>query len=397
MSEENLVDYYRRHQFNPVPITEQDQEAWQRLFDRRIHLYQRHLRIPLALLKGRRVIEFGCNSGQNSLLLAAMGARLTLVEPNEQVWPQLREVFRQFRLEDRVEAWRQETLEAFQTPETYDVVIAEGFLSLMVNGMDWLGKISRLLVPGGVAVVSFNDRYGAWLEFIRMMILLRAYELGGITDRYGPQAEALARELFLEDFTRIPTTRPFAAWWKDTLVCPLMRDKYLWDYPGLLEHLRGADCEFYASSPSWSTAENFVWYKNVVTPVQRQDRLVQEWRNHFGYFLTGSAPAVPVPFSPDAEAAVAGMMSRISDYADGRCRAADLIYPGAAAAFLNNSGVAAWQELQAELQTLFTALNSTDVAAWIRTYHQSPRLRQTWGTPYHYAAFLKHSAGMDPV
>lgn len=64
----SLLEYYRKNTFNPVPISVEDHEIWNDHVAKRRNLYERHLGIPLALLRDLAVIEFGCNSGENSLV-----------------------------------------------------------------------------------------------------------------------------------------------------------------------------------------------------------------------------------------------------------------------------------------------------------------------------------------
>lgn len=124
----SLLDYYRQNCFNPVPIELEDQKEWESHCAKRFNLYQRHLGIPLSLLHGRSIIEFGCNSGENALVLATFGAKLTLVEPNEQVLSRLRKLFQKLGLEKSIVELSQKDIEQFDSGTLYDVVIAEGFL-----------------------------------------------------------------------------------------------------------------------------------------------------------------------------------------------------------------------------------------------------------------------------
>ncbi len=96
--------YYQQNRFNPVPIALEDQSAWELHLAKRRNLYERHLGIPLSLLSGRSVLGFGCNSGENALVLASVGANLTLVEPNGQVLPRLKALFKKFALDKRIVA-----------------------------------------------------------------------------------------------------------------------------------------------------------------------------------------------------------------------------------------------------------------------------------------------------
>src|SRR5258708_38256004 len=156
----SLLSYYQAHQFNPVLIPLETKQQWQSHTQKRQNLYERFLSIPLSLLRGRSVIEFGCNSGENALVLAASGANLTLVEPNNQVLPRLQELFARFGLTRQIVRLANETFESFQTDQQFDLVIAEGFLYTLPNRQQLLAKLAKLVSPGGLLVISFNDRYG---------------------------------------------------------------------------------------------------------------------------------------------------------------------------------------------------------------------------------------------
>ena len=79
----SLVEYYRNHDLNPVPLSLDSNSEWEDHISRRKNLYERHLKIPTSIFKDKNVIEFGCNSGENAVYLAHLGAKLTLAEPNE--------------------------------------------------------------------------------------------------------------------------------------------------------------------------------------------------------------------------------------------------------------------------------------------------------------------------
>ncbi len=128
MGSKSLVSYYRESHFNPVPIDLQTSAEWQSHVTKRRNLYEKHLNIPFVLLPRHSVLEFGCNSGENSLVLASFGANLTLVEANEQVLPRLKENFKRHNLESQITSLINEGIEDFVADKLYDIVIAEGFL-----------------------------------------------------------------------------------------------------------------------------------------------------------------------------------------------------------------------------------------------------------------------------
>ena len=104
MHKETLLNYYQNDNFNPVLIVVENESIWKNHFAKRCNLYERHLGVPLSLLRDSSVLEFGCNSGENALVLASVGANLTLVEPNRQVLLRLKMLFEKFNLEKRIVA-----------------------------------------------------------------------------------------------------------------------------------------------------------------------------------------------------------------------------------------------------------------------------------------------------
>jgi len=168
--ETTLLEYYQEHELNPVPIDVEDHLGWKDHVIKRRNLYEKHLMLPTACFRDRSVIEFGCNSGENALYLAALGARLTLVEPNGQVLPRLRDLFERFGLDSRIEALVNTDIAGFEANQQYDVMLAEGFLSALAERDQAALKLCSLVKPGGLGVISFDDRYGSLMELLRQMI-----------------------------------------------------------------------------------------------------------------------------------------------------------------------------------------------------------------------------------
>ena len=143
----SLLGYYKQNRFNPVPIELESQAAWESHFLKRLNLYQRHFGIPLSLLRNHSVLEIGCNSGENALVLASGAANLTLVEPNEQVLPRLHALFKKFSLEDRIVELSQSGIDDFEPKTLYNVIFSEGFLYTLPNRNEMVQKISALFAP----------------------------------------------------------------------------------------------------------------------------------------------------------------------------------------------------------------------------------------------------------
>jgi dTDP-4-dehydrorhamnose reductase/predicted O-methyltransferase YrrM len=392
----SLVSYYQEHLFNPVLIPVETRQQWALHFAKRVNLYQRHLSIPLSLLRDRSVIEFGCNSGENALVLAALGAQLTLVEPNEQVWPRLKSLFQQFQLEHQINELNTQTIDDFTTSNKYDLVIAEGFLYTLPNRDKLLKKLARLLTPGGLVVISFNDRFGCLLEVTKQAVLWRLCQLADVEDVQSKESLEFARHLYQDAFAELSSSRTFEMWWKDTLVNPFVTSRLLWSYPELFSLIEEAGCEFYSCSPRWVSYDHFQWYKRVSSPAEHRDALLENWRRALPYFLTGLPLSSPV----ESEAAPDEVINTIAEWID-RISAftreqnpkesiellPTIAYPDGLDQYLRGSHNKDLKRFSQELKRLYDVLCEDDQKRLIDTY-SSLSLSHLWGSAYHYLCII---------
>ena len=394
MSAKSLLSYYQENRFNPVPINVENDLCWKTHQAKRINLYQNHLGIPLPLLRECSVLEFGCNSGENALVLASFGANLTLVEPNEHVLPRLRELFSLFGLENRITNLIHGGIDSYASEEHFDLVVAEGFLCTVPNRDSLICKIVGLLKPGGLGIVSFNDRFGSLLEMTRKAILFKIYQLAGIDDLFQDSALKLAKNLYGDDFSSLSASRPFEAWWKDMLLNPLFSSPYLWSYRELIPVLQKSGCLFKSSSPRWSTLDHFSWYKKVPDNRALHTRILNYWRRSIPYQLTGIAPTVHQ--EKEASFEVIESIARLTKHASSIAEnypddCNEMEYPEMLNCFLGANDNPAFGQFNSELKQLYETMPSCTARTLIKTYHQTRSVRSLWGTPYHYLSFSKQT------
>ena len=389
---ETLLSYYQKHEFNPVPIYVESPDAWESHVAKRRNLYEMHLGIPVSLLRGRSVLEIGCNSGENALVLASYGANLTLVEPNDQVLPRLEALFTQFKLKDRIVSLLQTDLDGFTARRTYDVVLAEGFLASLPDRDLLLGKICGLLKPGGIGIISFGDKYGSLVEMTRRLIFWRACRLNGSCDPESEDSIELAHTLYGDDFAQLAASRPLHAWWKDTIVAPVVNKHTLWSYQEIIPLLEDAGCQFYSSSPKWHLADHYDWYKNVQSPADRHRVLVEDWGRALPFIITGvRAPARKMPFlAPEVPQAITKVVAEISDYTTGQAENVGVpSYPAVLQDYLSEFEDAGLNQFNSDMKRLYEAAANTSRDWLVSTYHDCQFLRKYWGTMYHYVSFIK--------
>ena len=390
------LEYYRQSNFTPGGMELEDRDAWDSHVAKRLNLYQRHLGIPLSLLSGRSVLEIGCNFGENALVLAAAGAELTLVEPNDHAMPRLRELFRQFGLEHRISSLVQEDIRSFDPGESFDLVIAEGFMHTLPDRGQMLNKLATMLVPGGLGVISFSDLYGSLMEMTRRMVLWRACQLAGIDDVHSQDSLNLARALYHKDWERLNASRPFEMWVKDGLLTPLFTAANLWKYPEILPLLETTDCEFYSSSPGWASVDRFVWYKDVSLAKERAKRLLDQWAANLPFFLTGfptNSQDIPPP-PPGAPEAVEVLMENISNFAredtpgQSPLPIESVVYPPVLDQWLGDFKRKEIVEFNTSFKRLLEVASAGTLHDLMEEY-RTGGIGGYWGSGYHYLCFRR--------
>lgn len=383
---ESLVDYYRRLEFNPVPIQLESDGAWRAHVLRRRNLYERQLGLPLSWLRGRRVLEFGCNSGENPAVLASMGALLTLVEPNEQVIPDVVELFESRGLTDQIENLFHSGAGDFPVAPVWDLVIAEGFLFSLHDRDAVLRRICGCVGPGGVGVVSFNDRVGMVPELLKRMTAARLARMRGATIDSDVALEG-ARELFGEDFGALCSSRPFAAWWRDSLVSPFVCEPYLWSYAEIGAILEAEGACFRASSPAWTDADRYSWYKRVQPESQRWEELAGAAQGALPFLLTGWLPTGRNdPASDQVMADLSHFTKAVSAYTEDP--GVDVpAPPDVLLSYLATCDDPRVQRFAEDVGELCEAVAGTDPGRLLRVYRDAVALRAAWGAPYHYICF----------
>jgi SAM-dependent methyltransferase len=111
----------------------------------------------LASLEGAKVLEFGCNYGATSIVLAALGARVVGVDINDFVLALARENVARYGMADRVQLVASEDTSRLSfSNATFDHVVCNSVLEYV--GADTLPnvqrEIDRVLKPGGLIFVA---------------------------------------------------------------------------------------------------------------------------------------------------------------------------------------------------------------------------------------------------
>ena len=165
------LDYYLDKNLSPV---EQDLSDFRRHLDRREALY-RSLGLHSNAIKGKRVLEVGPGSGQNSLHVAhSMPEELVLVEPNPKGREQIKENYKSMNLpltEPIIDS--ADFIDYKREGDKFDIAIAECWLGRTSLGLDMLRKLLDSVILGGVVITTATPNVGLLANTCRAALAYR--------------------------------------------------------------------------------------------------------------------------------------------------------------------------------------------------------------------------------
>jgi SAM-dependent methyltransferase len=247
-----FVDYYSQHNISPVA---QDISDLERHFERRGSLY-RSLRIPPLYIRDRDVIEFGPGSGYNALYTQSLGPRRYLmVEANPRGLDETRALLGKSYPNARNFEVVQSLIEEFDSPERFDLVLAEGLVPFQRDPAAFIRHISRWAKPGGLLVLTCADAPTIMGEVGRRLI---AYRLAGKDILDSERVKTLAPVFAPHLQTLAGMSRSVEDWIYDNVLIPFVGRTF-----GIDEAIGalGLDFEIYGSSPEFMV--DLRWYKQL--------------------------------------------------------------------------------------------------------------------------------------
>lgn len=248
-----FLDYYKVHGISPVRqhIDESDRHV-----ARRTALY-RQLGLAAPAWRGADVLEVGPGGGYNAVVTAGLGPRrYVLLEPNSTGYGELVAMLERFG-RGNVEA-RQLKLEDAPADEDFDIVLCENLIPGLDNKWPLLRHLDARVRPGGVLVITCQDRLSMFFESVRRYIAVELVH--GIAD-FAAQVSLLADVFRSHTATLTGMSRPVEDWVMDNLVAPPLFN--IDDYFSVADalHQFGNDYYFYHLAPA--LLPDLRWYKQL--------------------------------------------------------------------------------------------------------------------------------------
>lgn len=260
---DKMYAYYEQQSILPTFARFTTIEQLERYDRQRTHIFCDKLHLPVQVFKGATTVEFGPDSGENSLVFARWGASLTLVEPNPNARPKILAYFDKFNLKDRLKSLVEVDVAQFESQEKYDLVIAEGFIYTVRPESTWIELFNRLLNDSGFCVINYYESTASFLELILKVIHARTKALTGL------DSQEIAWKLFQAKWNSIPHTRAFESWVMDVLNNPFVRYEYFLNASDLCCKLSSAGFSLYSSWPNYSDTLSIYWHKKQLSPEEQ--------------------------------------------------------------------------------------------------------------------------------
>ena len=272
--------YYTSKQINPVEIS-LGGKKWSNHFEQRLNLLERHLKLPASWFQGRRVLEFGPNKGENSLIFAKLGADVTLVEPNHLMHQGIKDTFQKHNQSHRLKKIHPSILENFVSQEKFDIVWAEGFL----HALESRGKLIQKLCSfsSDKVVFTYSDINGYFFESFKRFLFKSILEVEKIKEHEWEEIYKVAKLLFLKSFLKLNSSRSFESWVRDVIINPCQVSSSLDKFSNLINYSEEIGYDYYSGSPSWDMRNNLTWYKKI-----NNNSIIAEYNKNISFFIMGN-------------------------------------------------------------------------------------------------------------
>ncbi len=271
-----FLDFYNEHGIAPVS---QDISDLARHFARRAALY-RHCGLPPAFVAGRRVLEIGPGTGHNAIFTNSLKPiRYVLLDGNLRSLNETRARLAQHFTDISNCTVVAGDLHDYDTNEQFDLVLCEGTLPTQKDPQAALRRISQLVAPGGMIIITCIDSVSWLSELLRLLLthLLLPDEVKDMSTQL-----AILRPVFAPHLETLRgRSRPVDEWIQDNLLQPLL---------GQLLSIEDAIITLDESFDVYGISPHFLsdwrWYKDINTNTANYNsRAIAGYRRNIHNFL----------------------------------------------------------------------------------------------------------------
>lgn len=349
-----IHEYYKNKNINPTGFELTTKEQLDEHRRKRYNLYVNKLHIPNIIWKDARVLDCGCASGENSLILAELGANITFIEPVKEFTDELKELFRYWELDNQISDIYNVEIQKYDTNKKYDVVICEALIDTLDNKSEVYKKLFSLVNEDGLLITTTLDPMGSFLEYFK--IFLARHVINDV-------------EFLREDYEKIPHSRSFESWIDDTVNNGFVNSSSFYGFNKLMRDIKELKPVYYSSYPNYSP-DGYVWYKHTESYEGYTERIKQEYINKKFNFILG----MPIIYDENVESIIWDTLKHM-DTGD-----VQQIEENILDIYVHFDGYL--KRILREM--IFILSDKTE-----ERYKKSRYIRRFWGTPLHYIVFRK--------
>lgn len=281
-----LRHYYQKKKLQVAYRNLKNKDQLDAFVEQRKNFLAQKLSLPIDYFEGKKILEFGPGSGENSMCFAIQGAELTLVEPNLDSHEHIISYFDQYDLRDRLKLLSSETLESFSQSDIFDFIDAEGFLASVRPKDLWINLIRGHLKPDGLLLMSYFEWHGSFFErYVNVLGKL-------ITSRERSNLNAhslqfnFTKKLMEKKWESIGSRRSFETWYLDHIISPYSSLEYSFDAISLVNLVSQEGFMIHSSCPNYLDKINVDWYKRIPNQ-EEQAKSCREYiqRNSLSFML----------------------------------------------------------------------------------------------------------------
>lgn len=305
------LEYYIHHGISPVRYIG---GGLRDHLQRRQALYRGLGLTPLAL-RGRRVLEVAPGTGQNSLFVAScLPEQLTLLEPNPAGIAFIHELYSEPGLPITQPQLLEQKLEDYNPQDEFDVVICENWLGSSPHERGLLRKLSQMVRPGGVLVMTAIAPIGWLPNLVRRALTARLLDAAAADPPSFEQKTALLVTAFGPHLATMPAmTRSPEDWVQDNMLNPA----YLGVCLTIPDLLSDVGAEFNALSTNPRFHQDWRWFKSLRgDQYEFNQHLVHEYFNWYASFLdhTQAPLMLDANVAQQSDAACRRMVSFLAEF-----------------------------------------------------------------------------------
>lgn len=136
--------------------------------------YRNNLKFPPEMFKGKKLIDFGAGTGENTVYLAKWGADCTLIEMNDKAQNISKEVFKKYLTNYDNHKFINSSIFDYDNKDeynSYDIVHCRGVLSHTADKEKAFSIINKYLKPGGYIIFGDPNKAGGFQNMLQRIAI----------------------------------------------------------------------------------------------------------------------------------------------------------------------------------------------------------------------------------